>query len=76
VCPTRVPLSIWASSDAAPKFDALPVLAGGKDAAPASAPSTISSGCCVAAGSTSGGYFVLALAGLLIAARLRKRRSS
>jgi MYXO-CTERM domain-containing protein len=62
--------------DAGTKHDTPPVLAGGKDAAPAPAPSTINSGCSVATGSTSGGYFALALAGLLIAARLRKRRSS
>jgi MYXO-CTERM domain-containing protein len=62
--------------DAGTKHDTPPVLAGGKDAAPAPAPSTISSGCSVATGSTSGGYFALALAGLLIAARLRKRRLS
>jgi MYXO-CTERM domain-containing protein len=62
--------------DVAPKSDAPPVLAGGKDAAPPSGSSNRSSGCSVAADSTSGGYFALASVGLLIAARLRKRRAS
>jgi MYXO-CTERM domain-containing protein len=62
--------------DAATQSDAPPVLAGGKDAAPASGPSTRSSGCSVASGSTSGGCFALALVGLVLAARLRKRRAS
>jgi MYXO-CTERM domain-containing protein len=62
--------------DAATQSDAPPVLAGGKDAALASGPSTRSSGCSVASGSTSGGCFALALVGLVLAARLRKRRAS
>jgi len=61
--------------DAAPKSDAPPVLAGGKDAGPAAGPSARSSGCSVASGSMSGGCFALALVGLLIVVRLRKRRT-
>jgi MYXO-CTERM domain-containing protein len=61
--------------DAATPSDAPLVPVGGKDAAPPSGPSNRSTGCSVAAGSTSGGYLALALVGLLMAARLRKRRA-
>jgi MYXO-CTERM domain-containing protein len=59
--------------DAGAIADAPLVLPSGKDAAPSSGPSPKSSGCSVAADPPAGGYFALALAGLVIAARLRRR---
>jgi len=61
------------AADAGTKPDALPALAS-VDAAGTAGISARGSGCSMATGSASGGCFALALLGLVVAVRLRRRR--